>query len=97
LLFVDNDGAFFDPVPAQPLAAQTSIVKKTERFSRSFITALRKLDPIPLADAIGEETAGVPLLSPSVLAGMAERRKTALDHVDDLVKAHGEAAVFAFP
>lgn len=94
LLFVDNDGAFFDPPPKEPLAAQTALVKKTERFSKSFVDRLRKLEPVPLADAIGEESAGVPLLSASVLAGVAERRKLVLDHVDALVKDKGEAIWF---
>src|SRR6185436_15588425 len=48
LLFVDNDGAFFDPPPPGPLAQQTAIVTKAERFSKSFVAALRKLEPVPL-------------------------------------------------
>lgn len=97
LVFIDNDGAFFDPPPAQPLAAQTAMLRKTARFSRSLVAALRRLEPVALADAIGEETPGVPLLSASVLAGVAERRKLVIDHIDALINERGETAVLAFP
>lgn len=97
LLYVDNDGALFDPVPAQPLAQQTKLLEKTARFSRAFVAALRKIDPASLADAMGEETPGVPLFAPSVLAGVMERRKRALDRVDALIEERGEATVLFFP
>lgn len=97
LLFVDNDGAFFDPPPAAPLAAQTAMVNKTERFSKSFVAALRKFEPVALADAIGEDMPGTPLLSPKVLSGVDERRRKALAHVDELITQRGEAAVLVFP
>jgi hypothetical protein len=96
LLFVDNDGAFFDPPPPAPLAAQTALVNKATRFSKSFVAALRKLEPVPLADAIGEDTPGTPLLSPRVLSGVDERRRKALAHIDELITQRGEGAVLVF-
>ena len=97
LLFVDNDGAFFDPPPPAPLASQTAMVNKAERFSKSFVAALRKLEPVALSDAIGEDMPGTPLLSAKVLAGVDERRRKALAHIDDLVAKRGEAAILVFP
>ena len=97
LLFVDNDGAFFDPPPPGPLATQTAMVMKAERFSKSFVADLRKLEPVPLADAIGEDMAGTPLLSAKVLSGVDERRRKALAHIDDLIAQKGEPAVLVFP
>jgi len=97
LLFVDNDGAFFDPIPAEPLAAQRKQLEKTERFPRALIEALRKQTPVSLADAFGEESPGAPLLSAKVVAGVDERRRFVLDRVDALIKERGEAAAYAFP
>jgi hypothetical protein len=97
LLFVDNDGAFFDPVPPAPLAAQLALLKKIDRFSRSFVSSLRALDADRLAKAFGDDEPGHALLSPRVVAGVDERRKQVLAHVDGRIAALGEAAVLAFP
>lgn len=97
LLFVDNDGAFFDPIPPEPLAALQKQLEKTERFPRALVGALRKMTPISLADALGEDAPGTPLLSARVVSGVDERRRAVLERVDALVKERGEAAVFAFP
>jgi hypothetical protein len=97
LLYVDNDGAFFDPPPPGPLAAQLAMVNKAERFSKSFVAALRKLEPIPLSDAIGEDMPGTALLSAKVLSGVDERRRKALAHIDELIAKQGEAAILCFP
>jgi len=91
LLFIDNDGAFFDPPPPQPLAQQTALMKKTERFSRAFIASLRALTTISLGDDDG------PIVSEAVISGILSRRKLVLDQVDALVSARGEASVLAFP
>jgi hypothetical protein len=97
LLFVDNDGAFFDPVPPEPLAAQQKQLEKTERFSRALVDALRKMTPVSLADALGEDLPGTPLLGARVVSGIDERRRVVLTHVDELIKGRGEAATLAFP
>jgi len=97
LLYIDNDGAFFDPVPPGPLARQNALVARTERFSRSFVEALRKLDAAALSSALGEETPGEPLLARSVLQGVEKRRKAALLVIDKKIAAHGEPAVLFFP
>jgi hypothetical protein len=66
------------------------------RFSRSFVSALRALDDDAAKSAIGEETPGAPLLSPRVLAGVAERRRTALGIIDRRIAGDSEAVVLAF-
>ncbi|HSQ65233.1 MAG TPA: hypothetical protein VLM85_18565 [Polyangiaceae bacterium] len=97
LLFVDNDGAFADPPPPAPLAAQMGLVRGCDRFSRSLVARLRAIDPISLADAIGEEEPGVPLLGAHVLASVDQRRKDVLGVVDGKIAALGEGAVLSFP
>jgi len=93
ILYVDNDGAFFDPPPAPALARQLAILEKVDRFSRSFITALRALD---LRAAIGDEQPGTPLLATRVLEQAEARRKKALAVVDAKVKALGDGEVLFF-
>jgi hypothetical protein len=40
LLFIDNDGAFLDPMPREPLAASKQRLASVERFSKSFLASL---------------------------------------------------------
>jgi hypothetical protein len=96
LLFVDNDGAFFDPVPPA-FAPQMTLLRGVDRFSKSLVARLRAIDALMLADAFGEEEPGVPLLPARVVAAADQRRKDVLAIVDDKIKSLGEAAVLSFP
>ena len=101
LLYIDNDGAFFDPVPPGPLARQTAVLMRTERFSKSFVDSLRKLDSDALTRALGDDSSGAgsrePLLPASVLKGVLSRRATVLTAIDKKIAALGESAVLYFP
>lgn len=97
LLYIDNDGAFFEIAPLEGLARNKRLLAGIDRFSRGFIGRVRSLDDAELTRAIGEETTGVPLLSPKALAGVLQRRKELLDVVDAKVKANGEPATFELP
>jgi hypothetical protein len=81
LLYVDNDGAFFDPPPPKPLAEQLASLRKVARFSARLTDALGKLDRPALAAAIGEERPGAPLLCEHVLDAVDQRRRVALEHM----------------
>jgi len=96
VLYIDNDGAFFDPPPPAPLAKQRSLLADDARFSRRFIAALRGLDVDAARKAMGEDAPGEPLLAPRVLAGLEERRKTALAVVDARIAKDGEDKVLEF-
>jgi hypothetical protein len=89
LLFVDNDGAFYETPPADSLARQLALVKRVVRFSRSFVGTLRALDEAKLRAVIGDESPGSALLSDAVLAAAAKRMRSALEAVD----ARGESAL----
>ena len=97
LLFLDNDGAFFETPPKDALARNLRLLERTERFSRSFVGSLRGLDEAALARAVGEERPGVPLLSAKVLAAAAARKDALLADVDAKIGKHGEDATLAFP
>jgi hypothetical protein len=93
LLFIDNDGAFFDPPPAKEMKWPTTLFEGVERFSRRFVAALRAVD---VARAVGEERPGEPLLSAHVVAQTEARRKRVLAFVDAKIAALGESRVLAF-
>jgi hypothetical protein len=94
LLFIDNDGAFFDPAPPA-LRAQFERLAKVDRFSRRFVDALRALDEAALGAMLGDETPGVPLLTVGARRGVLERAKKVAAVVDAKRGALGEG-VFAF-
>jgi hypothetical protein len=93
LLYVDNDGAFYDPPPADSLASQLAFLRRVVRFSRGFVALLRALDEAKLHAVFGDETPGVPLLADRVIVGVDQRRKTVLDLVDRRLKQAGDAGV----
>jgi hypothetical protein len=96
LLFVDNDGAFYDTPPAAPLAAQKERLTAVRRFSRTFVRRLRTLDAAALRKALGDESPDVPLLGEKALAGVDARREEALRIIDARIKKSSEDAVLDF-
>ena len=97
VLYIDNDGAFFDPVPKLFFEPQVAELKKVRRFSQSFVAALRGTSEDALRAAIGDESPGHPLLPERVMTAFFERRKLVLDVIDTATKKYGEAAVLALP
>ena len=97
VLYVDNDGAFYDPPPADSLARQLAMLRRIVRFSRRFLAMLRALADDKLRTAIGEEAAGQPLLPERVVSGVAARRKTVVDLVDARIGSAGQDATLALP
>jgi hypothetical protein len=96
LLFIDNDGAFYDAPPDGPLAAQKGRLNRVKRFSRGFVGRLRTLDPKALGAALGDESPGVPLLGEKALAGVNARREEALRTIDARIKKSGEEKTLEF-
>jgi hypothetical protein len=92
LLFVDNDGAFYEHPAPQPLAEQLARVRKLVRFSREFVSALRSLDDAKLRAAMAEETPGLALLSDHVLLDVESRVRTVLTAIDACVGRRGDSA-----
>lgn len=95
LLFIDNDGAFFEVPPQGGLKRNETLLEGVGKLSRGLVSKLRALDEPALARALGEESPGVPLLSAKALAGVAQRRRQLLEIVD--AKLAAGTAAFAFP
>ena len=97
LLFIDNDGAFFELPPTDALQKNKRLLTGIDRFSRSFVERVRALDDAALDRAIGEESPGVPLLSTKALAGVHQRRKELLAILDAKRADAGDDALLPFP
>lgn len=72
LLYVDNDGAFFESPPKDGLARSRRYLEMVDRFSKSFVDRLRAVQD----DDIKQSMRGV--LSDKALEGVFARRKEAL-------------------
>lgn len=97
ILFIDNDGAFFESPPAASLEAQWRQLERVDRFSRSLTARLRQLDGLPaLRRALGEEAEGAPLLPDSILRGVDARRQKVLQLIDARLQVQGEPETLFF-
>ncbi len=90
LLFVDNDGAFYEAPPPDGLARNTRLLHATKRFSARFVAALEALDEGALPTIMGRDHQGRPLLSDKALEGLAARLRETRAYV---AKARREGAL----
>jgi hypothetical protein len=97
MLFMDNGAAFTigrDNLGARP-SDQAQRLARVTRVSRSLVARLRAMS----AESLGREMRLDPLGSPvgdNGLAAILTRRDRVIQHVDALITARGEAAVYAF-
>jgi hypothetical protein len=97
LIYIDNDGAFLDPMPAAPLARQWQLVDGCDRYSKRLVASLRSLDTDALRAALGTGVAEEPLLKAPVLAGVIDRRTKLLASIDAKIAKWGAEAVLTYP
>jgi hypothetical protein len=96
VLFVDNDGAFYEwPDPAS-LARQRALLGRVTRFSRRFVAALRGMDAAKVREALGDEAVGVPLVPERVVAGIVARCDAVVGVVDARIANAGERETLVF-
>lgn len=95
ILFVDNDGAFYELAP-KSLEHQADLLRRVLRFSASFVRALRALDVARLRDVFGDESESKPLLPQHTIDGVDARRRTALGFVDAATARWGAPVTLAF-
>jgi hypothetical protein len=96
LLFIDNDGAFFENPPKDALAKTKKLLGEIDRYSKSLVETLRTLDDDALRKAIGDEREGVPLLDAKPLAGVFARRAELLRMLDAKIGDAGASEVLFF-
>lgn len=98
----DNDAAFAAPLPDPIRARLRQELEKVERFSRSTVERLRRLDEESLKAALRNERVDDPeaptayLLNEAQRAGVLERAATALSWIGALIDVSGEDAVLSF-
>jgi hypothetical protein len=96
VLFIDNDGAFYEKPPVNPLLTQRARLEGDNRFSQHLVATLGRLDDAALRAAFGDDAPGEPLLSDKARAGVRARLDDARKLIADKVKKLGEKAVLAF-
>ena len=90
LIYLDNGAGFW--LGEQRLGLMEARLKALQRFRRSTVDAVRKLD----VDAFAARLRGDPLapvLNEKQLDGLQQRQQALLEHVDAMVARFGEAAV----
>jgi hypothetical protein len=96
LLYVDNDGAFYEAPPQQSLSRQMAFLRRVVRFSRSFVAALRATDEATIREALGQDLNDEPLLPDRIVRDVDTRRRAVVEVVDAQMARAGEAATLAF-
>lgn len=96
VLFIDNDAAFMQEPPRAELEQNKARLDATDRFSRSFIERVRAIDDAAIKMAIGDEEPGESLVSPSVIATVAQRVKELVGIVDAKIAARGGSETLYF-
>jgi len=93
LIYLDNGAGFW--LGQQRLGLMEARLKALQRFRRSTIDALRALKIDRFASRLRQDPLA-PVLNEKQLAGLEQRRRAVLGHVDAMVDRFGEARVFAW-
>ncbi|HEY0713615.1 MAG TPA: hypothetical protein VGF45_13130 [Polyangia bacterium] len=93
--FMDNTMAFF--LQPEGHGRNRAWLQRTERFSRTLVSALPRLTINRLERILGPDAEGQEILTTSEIRAVVARREALQRHVADLVTAHGEANVLIFP
>jgi hypothetical protein len=96
VLYVDNDGAFFDDPPPTAIDRQFLLLGRVVRFSRAFISALRSVDIEVLRSVLGKDERGAPLLPERNIFAADARRRRVLEIVDAAIAREGADDALAF-
>lgn len=91
VLFVDNDGGFFEPVNAKLFPRDRAELEKIRLFSKSFVSRLRSVSESEWTQALA---LGDELLTPAQIKSSWDRRTLVLGHIAR-VEAKYEGALVA--
>ena len=90
LIYLDNGAGFW--LGEQRLGLMEARLKALQRFRRSTVDAVRRLDVASLAARLRSDPLA-PVLNEKQLDGLRQRQRAVLEHVDAMVARFGEAAV----
>jgi hypothetical protein len=90
LMFLDNGAAFTQTQPF--VSSMNARLVAVQRFRRSTIEAVRRLDVAAFVERVRRDRMR-PTLGEVQQRNLEQRRQFLLEHVDGLIRAHGEAAV----
>jgi hypothetical protein len=95
----DHNMAFFEPLRSTHHEKILGRLKRAQRFSRSFVHALKELDGPRLSGALADpkDPPDMRLLSPGQFRGVLDRRTALLSYIAALIDTHGERNVLTFP
>jgi hypothetical protein len=95
----DHNVAFAHPLPERLQRRMSAHLRRTERFSRVWIEALRAMDEPAWRAAMREsdDEESPTLLGENQLQDLQGRQRALLSYVGALVDSHGEAATLYFP
>jgi hypothetical protein len=95
----DHNVAFAEPLPRPLHERVLGRLRKVERFSRSFVVALKALDQAALDRALAApgDPAGFAPLDPARVAALLDRRRGLLSYIAAVIDRYGEAKVLSFP
>ena len=96
LVFLDNTLSFGGDLNGHNRVR--TYLYRSQKFSRSLVDRLRKLDDALLEEALTRDIDPFPhLLDENELRALGKRRDFALRYIDELIAQHGDEAVLVFP
>ncbi|HEX6241371.1 MAG TPA: hypothetical protein VFZ61_10775, partial [Polyangiales bacterium] len=95
----DHNMAFFEPLRVAHHERVLAHLKRTQRFSRGFVNALKELDAQRLSGALADRTdpSGFQVLSAGQIRSLLDRRAGLLSYIAALIDTYGERNVLTFP
>jgi hypothetical protein len=95
----DHNMAFFEPLRSAHHERVLTHLKRTQRFSRAFVNALKELDAQRLTGALADpaDSADFQVLSAGQQRSVLDRRATLLSYIAALIDTYGERNVLTFP
>jgi hypothetical protein len=99
LFLRDHNLAFLDPFRASQHRRALARLKRTQRFSRRFVAALKALPEDGLSGVLADplDPPELQVVSQGQVQGIMERRRALLSYVAALIDSYGESNVLTFP
>jgi hypothetical protein len=99
LFLRDHNMAFFEPLRSTHHEKILGRLKRAQRFSRTFVNALKELDAPRLSGALADpmDPPDFRVLSAGQIRGVLDRRTALLSYIAALIDMHGERNVLTYP